>query len=59
MGDQHHMDKSAAYRATLFLTHRTSFLTLRTWLASHLARHDSGASGKQRNAKNSARRMLS
>jgi hypothetical protein len=33
MGDQHHMDKSAAYRATLFLTHRTSFLTLRTWLA--------------------------
>jgi len=27
------MDKSAAYRATLFLTHRTWLLTLRAWLA--------------------------
>ena len=35
-----------AYRATLFLTQ--SHLVLN---ASHLARHDSGASGKQRNAK--------
>jgi hypothetical protein len=26
MGDQYHMDKSAGYRATLFLTHRA-------WLA--------------------------
>jgi hypothetical protein len=27
------MDKSMAYRATLFLTNRTWFLTLRAWLA--------------------------
>jgi hypothetical protein len=33
MDDQHHMDKSAGDRATLFLTHRPWFLTLRTWLA--------------------------
>jgi hypothetical protein len=33
MGGQHHMDKSVAYRATLFLTHLTWILTLRTWLA--------------------------
>src|SRR3954466_1038259 len=39
------MDKSLAYRATLFLTQ--SHLVLN---ASRLARHDSGASGKQRNA---------
>ena len=39
------MDKSLAYRATLFLTQ--SHLVLN---ASSLARHDSGASGKQRNA---------
>jgi hypothetical protein len=27
------MDKSVAYRATLFLTHRTWFFSLRAWLA--------------------------
>jgi hypothetical protein len=48
------MNKSVAYRATLFLTQ--SHLVLNV---SRLARHDSGASGKQRNAKDSARRMLS
>jgi hypothetical protein len=46
MGDQHHMDKFASYRATLFLTHYTWFLTLRAWLAMIPAQAASNAMRK-------------
>jgi hypothetical protein len=64
MGGQHHMDKSAAYRATLFLTHLTWFLTLRTWLAMIPAQAASTQrqefkTPRVQNAKSSVRRMLS
>jgi hypothetical protein len=44
MGDQYHMDKSVAHRATLFLTNRTWFLPLRAWLAMIPAQAASNAS---------------
>ena len=48
MGGQHHMDKSVAYRATLFLTHLTWILTLRTWLAMIPAQAASNAKSSER-----------
>jgi len=42
------MDKSAGYRATLFLTHLTWILTLRTWLAMIPAQAASNAKSSER-----------
>jgi beta-lactamase class A len=42
------MDKSVAYRATLFLTHLTWILTLRTWLAMIPAQAASNAKSSER-----------